>query len=45
MDPMTERVDPAAAAVLIRDLDGRELPLRETWNRRTAVLVFVRHFG
>ncbi len=42
---MTDFVDPVAAAAVIRDLDGRELPLSATWTARTVVLVFVRHFG
>jgi len=40
-----QRVDEQAAACLIRDLDGREVALGSTWRHRTAVLVFVRHFG
>lgn len=40
-----QHVDPQAAACIIRDLDGREITLGSTWRDRTAVLVFVRHFG
>ena len=41
MDP----VNPAAAAAKVLDLEGKEHPLREFWAERTAVLVFLRHFG
>ena len=36
--------EPVAKA-LIRDLDGRPHALGELWSERTAVLVFLRHFG
>jgi hypothetical protein len=39
------RIDPEAAAAVIRDLEGRELPLRELWAETPVVLAFVRHFG
>ena len=29
----------------LRDLEGNEHELRELWADRTAVLVFLRHFG
>jgi hypothetical protein len=35
----------AAAGAKIRDLDGQEHELQELWSDRTAVLVFLRHFG
>ena len=38
-------VGEAAAAARIRDLEGEEHELRELWADRTAVLVFLRHFG
>ena len=38
-------ISPAAAAAVIRDLDGRELALQELWRDRPVVLAFVRHFG
>jgi hypothetical protein len=34
-----------AAQAVIRDLDGRELPLSELWAEKPVVLAFVRHFG
>ena len=40
-----DRIDDGAAASRVRDLDGQEHELRELWRERTAVLVFVRHFG
>jgi hypothetical protein len=33
------------AALKLQDLDGGEVALGETWRERTAVLVFLRHFG
>jgi hypothetical protein len=40
---------PADAAQLggiaVRDLDDREVRLRELWKDRPAVLVFLRHYG
>ena len=35
----------AAARARVRDLDDREHELQELWSDRTAVLVFLRHFG
>jgi hypothetical protein len=35
----------AVAQAVIRDLDGRSLPLGELWSERPVVLVFLRHFG
>lgn len=40
-----DRVNDEAARTRIRDLDGAEHELRETWSDRPAVLAFVRHFG
>jgi hypothetical protein len=40
-----DHVPQEAARATIRDLDGREHELQETWAERAAVLVFVRHFG
>ncbi len=40
-----DRVSVETASTKIWDLDGREHELQETWAARTAVLVFVRHFG
>jgi hypothetical protein len=40
-----DRVSDEAAETKIRDLDGGEHTLRETWAARPAVLAFVRHFG
>ncbi len=34
-----------AARAKVRDLDGQEHELQELWSDRTAVLVFLRHFG
>ncbi len=35
----------AAARVLIRDLAGADHALEELWREKTALLVFLRHFG
>ena len=40
-----DTVDDGAARAIIRDLDGRELPLQSLWSERPAVVVFLRHFG
>ncbi len=40
-----DRVSSDAACTKIRDLDGREHELKETWAAQTVVLAFVRHFG
>lgn len=40
-----DRIGEEAARARIRDLDGREHELAETWAERPAVLAFVRHFG
>jgi hypothetical protein len=42
---MSPRVAEAAAAARVTDLDGGPHALRELWQDRTAVLVFLRHFG
>jgi len=39
------QVTSAAAEAKVRDLDGKEHPLRELWASRPVVLVFLRHFG
>ena len=41
MDP----INAEAANSTVLDLKGRPFPLGELWADRTAVLVFVRHFG
>ena len=33
------------AAVVLRDHDGNEVRLGETWQERPAVLVWLRHYG
>ena len=38
-------VPDAAAAAIVRDLDGKEHQLRELWAEGPVVLVFLRHFG
>jgi len=40
-----ETIDGDAARARIRDLDGNEHELQETWARQPVVLAFVRHFG
>ena len=40
-----DQIDSAAAEAKVLDLDGKEHALRELWAGRTAVLVFLRHFG
>jgi len=40
-----ERISDEAARAVVRDLDGGEHELRETWAARPVVLAFVRHFG
>jgi hypothetical protein len=39
------RVPEAAARARVTDLEGGEHALSELWEDRTAVLVFLRHFG
>jgi len=39
------RVSPALAAAKLIDRHGAEHVLSEAWRDRTAVLVFLRHFG
>lgn len=41
MSPVSE----SAARAVIRDLGGQEHRLGSLWEERTAVLVFLRHFG
>jgi hypothetical protein len=31
--------------VEVHDLDGSAVALRQSWSQKTAVLLFVRHFG
>jgi hypothetical protein len=40
-----DHIDAEAASSKVLDLEGRPLPLGVLWAERTAVLVFVRHFG
>jgi hypothetical protein len=40
-----KRVPEAAGKARIRDLDGEEHALEELWRAKTAVVVFLRHFG
>ena len=40
-----DRIDAEAANSTVLDLEGTPLPLGALWAGRTAVLVFVRHFG
>ena len=40
-----EKIPEAAARAKIRDLEGAEHELQETWRERPVVLVFLRHFG
>jgi hypothetical protein len=38
-------VDPLLADCVVKDVEGRDVRLGETWRDRPAVLVFVRHYG
>jgi hypothetical protein len=40
-----DRINAEAAISTVLDLEGRPLSLGVLWAERTAVLVFVRHFG
>ena len=40
-----EKIPEAAARAKIRDLEGTEHELQETWRERPVVLAFLRHFG
>ena len=40
-----DRIEAKAASSTVLDLEGRPLRLEAIWAKRTAVLVFVRHFG
>ncbi len=42
---MAERVDPKLAKVELLDADGRAVQLSDLWKGRTALLVWLRHFG
>jgi hypothetical protein len=33
------------ADIVLRDLDGHEVRLGDTWSERPAVLAFLRHYG
>jgi hypothetical protein len=39
------QVPESAARAVIRDLEGDEHALGSLWAERTAVVVFLRHFG
>jgi hypothetical protein len=40
-----ERIEPTLAELPLLDADASPRPLRTLWERQTAVLIFVRHFG
>ena len=40
-----DRIDPATAALPLLDEQGSPHPLAELWQRETAVVAFLRHFG
>jgi hypothetical protein len=40
-----ERIEPAAAAVLVEDMGGARHRLDTLWREGPVVLVFLRHFG
>ncbi|HEY6100689.1 MAG TPA: hypothetical protein VIW03_14725 [Anaeromyxobacter sp.] len=40
-----ERIDARAASATVLDVEGNAHPLAALWGERTALLVFVRHFG
>jgi hypothetical protein len=40
-----DRISPDVAQLPVLDLAGEPHPLESLWSGRTAVLVFVRHFG
>lgn len=40
-----EKISEAAAHAKLRDLDGGEHELQETWRDKPCVLAFLRHFG
>ncbi len=40
-----DRIPSDVAQLPVLDLDGEPHPLETLWEGRTAVLVFVRHFG
>lgn len=42
---MSERLSDAARDATLLDLDGNEVAMRALWEEKTAVLVFLRHFG
>jgi hypothetical protein len=45
MNEHMERIDARVASATVLDLEGQPHPLGTLWRERTAVLVFVRHFG
>jgi hypothetical protein len=40
-----EHVAEALERAVVLDVDGNEHPLGETWEKETAVLLFLRHYG
>ncbi len=42
---MTEKVDADLAKIELTDADERTVRLGELWDGRTALLVWLRHFG
>ena len=42
---MADRVDAELAKVEVSDLEGRPVRLGDLWKGRTALLVWLRHFG
>ncbi len=42
---LMDHIAEEAARAKIRDLNGQEHELKETWEARPVVLAFVRHFG
>jgi len=39
------KIDQAFADVQVQDVEGQPVRLGSLWEKRPAVLVFVRHFG
>jgi len=42
---MTDHVTPAFADARVLDADGTEHRFGDLWKERTAVVVFLRHYG
>jgi hypothetical protein len=42
---MTDDLIQRLATISVQDVHGQPVPLGSLWRDRTAVLVFVRHFG